>query len=31
MNYKQAIQNFKPSSDQEANDQKIILNYIEAF
>lgn len=31
MNYKQAIQNFKPSNDQEANDQKIILNYIEAF
>ena len=31
MNYKQAIQNFKPSNDQEANDKKIILDYIEAF
>lgn len=31
MNYKQAIQNFQPSNDQEANDQLIILNYIEAF
>jgi len=31
MNYRQAIQNYHPSNDQEANDKAIILNYIEAF
>ncbi len=31
MHYKQAIQSFKPSNDQEANDKHIILAYIEAF